>query len=192
MSNQTSGFRPPRRIVWQSGVQPPGTTGVPNQSSSFKRFGGIPIVREIDGDPSIEEVQILEVSNGTLTNPGPGIARIETGASGREFREFLITGPGPGQKGPLAGDSINIQTGVFAVGGAQSLLNGSGLPILPATAAAFASSERVTVERNGVVLSKGVDAPSGREVYWVSTTEIAFNFNLRIGEAVLFRTPEDY
>lgn len=81
MSNQSSNYNPPRRVVWQSGVQPPGTQGVPNQSSSFRRFSGIQIVREVDGDPSIE-AEILEVTNGTLSEPVPGVARVDTGGGG--------------------------------------------------------------------------------------------------------------
>ena len=33
-------------------------------------------VRESDGSPSLSDVEIIEVTNGTLTNPLPGIARI--------------------------------------------------------------------------------------------------------------------
>lgn len=77
MSNQTSGYRPPRRIAWQKGVQPPGSTGVPNQSSSFPKRSGIDIVREVDGSPSIDAT-VLEVSNGSLTEPSPGTARVDT------------------------------------------------------------------------------------------------------------------
>ena len=82
MSNQTSGYRPPRTIAWQKGIQPPGSTGVPNQSSSFPKKEGISVIRELDGSPSITDATILEVSNGTLTSPSPGVARIVTGAGG--------------------------------------------------------------------------------------------------------------
>jgi hypothetical protein len=89
VSNQSSDYSPARRIVWQSGVQPPGTQGVPNQSSSFRKFSGIQTVREVDGSPSIE-ASILEVDNGTLSEPSPGVARITTsgGTSSIRFREF--------------------------------------------------------------------------------------------------------
>lgn len=90
MSNQSSDYRPARRIVWQSGVQPPGTQGVPNQSSSFRKFAGIQTVREVDGDPSID-ASVLEVSNGSLTESAPGVATVVTGGgagSGIRFREL--------------------------------------------------------------------------------------------------------
>jgi len=65
---------------------------VPNQSSSFRKFAGIQTVREIDGSPSID-ASILEVSNGTLSEPTPGVARITTGggASGIIIEVLLGT-----------------------------------------------------------------------------------------------------
>lgn len=88
MSNQSSAFRPERRVHWQEGIEPsglgpfPGDVGVPNQSSSFPKRTGIEIVREIDGVPSFTDITILEVSNGTLTSPSPGVARLSTGGGG--------------------------------------------------------------------------------------------------------------
>ena len=82
MSNQTSGYLPPRRIAWLKGIQPPGSTGVPNQSSSFPKREGISVIRELDGVPTITDATILEVSNGTLTNPSPGIARLAISGAG--------------------------------------------------------------------------------------------------------------
>ena len=116
MSNQSSDYNPPRRIVWQSGVQPPGTQGVPNQSSSFRKFAGIQTVREIDGDPSID-ADVLEVSNGTLTEPSPGIARVTTGGGGGSIRvretdgspdidpTTIITVPADSLTNPSAGEA---------------------------------------------------------------------------------------
>lgn len=92
MSNQSSGFTPRRRIAWQKGVEPPkgpfpGDTAVPNQTSSFPRRSGIEIVREVDGSPSISDPTILEVSNGTLSEPSPGTARIDTTGVGLTVQE---------------------------------------------------------------------------------------------------------
>ena len=55
-----------------------------NQTSCLVSIGGngIPVVREVDGSPTIINVQILEVSNGDLTNPAPGVARIDTSGGG--------------------------------------------------------------------------------------------------------------
>ena len=39
---------------------------------------GIPIVREIDGTPIFTDIDILEVPNGTLSQPSAGIARISS------------------------------------------------------------------------------------------------------------------
>jgi len=64
---------------------------VPNQSSSFRKFAGIQTVREIDGSPSID-ASILEVSNGTLTEPSPGVARITTGGGGDGIRVREVDG----------------------------------------------------------------------------------------------------
>jgi len=90
VSNQSSDYSPARRVVWQSGIQPPGTQGVPNQSSSFRKFSGIQIVREVDGSPSIE-ADVLEVSNGTLSEPSPGVARVSTGGGATNLvHEALI------------------------------------------------------------------------------------------------------
>ena len=101
MSNQTSGYRPPRRIVWQKGVQPPGTTGVPNQSSSFPKKEGISVIRELDGNPTITDATILEVSNGTLSSPSPGIARLNTGGASADGGVSVQLGHDGGVPGAL-------------------------------------------------------------------------------------------
>jgi hypothetical protein len=39
------------------------------------------VVREIDGSPELIDISILEVPNGSLTNPSPGVARISLAGS---------------------------------------------------------------------------------------------------------------
>lgn len=59
-----------------------------NQSSSYRK-DGIDIVREVDGSPSISRVHILEVSNGTLMSPGPGVARVSSGGGAGDENEYF-------------------------------------------------------------------------------------------------------
>ncbi len=68
-----------------------------NQTSCLiiQTSGGLVIVREIDGVPSFSNIDILEVPNGTLSQPAAGTARIEA-ISGRSvtlgFKGQIIGG----------------------------------------------------------------------------------------------------
>lgn len=108
------------------------------------------------------------------------------------FREFDITGPGPGNQGPSANDPFNVQTGTFTGGGAQTVFATFGTPVVPPTGAQFRDDERIKVWRNGNLQSKGASAADNRDVYFVSSTQLAFETNLRIGEIITIESLEAF
>jgi hypothetical protein len=69
---------------------------VANQTSCLVQADGTLIVREIDGSPSLADISILEVPNGTLSQPAPGIARITISASAEDGGYFVTLGHGGG------------------------------------------------------------------------------------------------
>lgn len=143
MSNQTSLYRPERDTSWQRGVQPPGTTGVPNQTSSFPKRARALI----------------------------------------PFRQINITS-GPAQ----VGDSFDIQTGVFDIAGAQTIVAGFGLPILPDNEADFINDNRVKIWRNGNLQSKG----PGADVEYVSETQISFTAVIKPFDEILVESVKTF
>jgi hypothetical protein len=170
MSNQTSAFSDLRNV--------------PNQSSSFPRRNGIQTVREIDGSPSISPVSILEVSNGTLTNPATGVARITTSAAGAiEIREVVLTFP----DNVAIDTAISIQTGVY-FGGGPAALDGDTDVTLPATGALFEGDGRIEIHLNGQLLNKG-SGSGDDEVYWVSTTQVALRVKIKTGDELTVAAP---
>lgn len=108
------------------------------------------------------------------------------------WREFDITGPGPGNQGPNANDPMNVQTGTFTTGGAQTTHGSFGTPALPSTGAEFRDDARVKVWRNGNLQSKGASASDNRDVYFVSNTQLAFEDDLRIGEIIMVESPASF
>jgi len=85
------------------------------------------------------------------------------------FRHFDVTA------NAAAGESMNIQTGVFSGSGTSSVFGSFGTPILPATAAEFRDDARVKIWRNGNLQSKG----AGKEVQYLSTTQITWREKLK-------------
>lgn len=89
---------------------------------------------------------------------------------------------------PAANDPLNIQTGVFTTAGAQTIFSTFGTPALPSTANDFRDDTRVKVFRNGNLQSKGV----GKEVQWVSTTQLSFAVALKAGDEIYIESPSTF
>ena len=163
---------------------------MPNQSSSFAKRRGIEIVREVDGSPSLTDITILEVSDGTLTNPGTGVARIDTsgsGATAADIREVILVFA----ETVAAGTAINIQTGVYG-GGTMSpaVIDGVTNVTLPATGAAFEADGRIVVNLNGQELNKDSGAsPGDCLAQWVSATQIKLGIKIKAQGQLLVRAP---
>lgn len=104
------------------------------------------------------------------------------------FREIDITGTGP-----AANDPMTITTGTFTTAGAQTVAASYGTPALPSSGADFRDDPRIKVYANGIKLSKGVDAAANRDVYLVSTTQIAFEEKLKSGRDIIYiEAPASY
>lgn len=85
----------------------------------------------------------------------------------------------------LAGTALNIQTGA---GGGPATVAGDATIELPTTGAAFQAAGIIVVYQNGQSLTRG----SGlgiNEAQWVSTTQIAFDRNIRPGEQIRVVSP---
>lgn len=119
-----------------------------------------------------------------VIDPGKAAVRLP-------FRAYDISAPGA-ILGPAANDQVNVTTGVFTTAGAQTNDATFGTPALPATGAQFRDDNRIKIWRNGVLQSKGEDAAANRRVYWISTTQMAFERRLFIGEAISWEMPSDY
>jgi hypothetical protein len=111
-----------------------------------------------------------------IIDPGSTVARLP-------FRHIDVTA-GPA----LAGDPLNIQTGIFSTAGAQTVFASFGTPILPTTAAEFRDDERVKVFRNGNFQSKG----TGKDVQWVSTTQLSFSKTVKSGDEIVIISPASF
>jgi hypothetical protein len=91
------------------------------------------------------------------------------------FRQFNVT------SGAAAGETFNIQTGVFSGTGTSTVFASFSTPILPATAAQFRDDNRVKVWRNGNLQSKG----AGEDITWISTTQISFTDKVKTGDRIV-------
>jgi len=120
-------------------------------------------------------------------------AKINAGSAGTvpkfPFVEYDIT---PGAPIP-AGDPLNINTGLFTGAGARTTSIASyGTVLLPGSGADFQTDDRIIIYRNGQLYSKGPNAGTPRDVYWVSTSQVAFNVNLQPNDTIYIRTPPAY
>lgn len=88
------------------------------------------------------------------------------------------------------GDPLNVSTGAFTTAGAQTVTSTFGTPALPATGAQFRDDNRIKVFRNGQLQQK--NATAGKDVYWISTTQMAFNVKLRKDDVVAWETPSSF
>lgn len=89
-----------------------------------------------------------------------------------------------------AGDPVNVSTGVWTTAGAQTNTSTFGTPALPATGAQFRDDNRIKAWRNGQMQQKA--ATAGADVYYISTTQMAWNVVLRKGDIVAWETPSSY
>lgn len=89
-----------------------------------------------------------------------------------------------------AGDPVNVTTGVFTGAGAQTNTSSFGTPALPATGAQYRDDNRVKVWRNGQLQQKNDVA--GADVYWISTTQMAWNLKLRKNDIISWETPASF
>lgn len=87
---------------------------------------------------------------------------------------------------PAANDPMHVQTGTFDTAGAQTVASISGLPLLPATGALFVGDSRIKVFIDGIKASKGVNSTANRDVYWVSTTKLAFEEKLKNTKSLIY------
>lgn len=131
------------------------------------------------------------LNRGALLSGGALPSIIDPGSSAPRlpFKEFDITPGSP----VIAGDPLNIVTGSFVTAGARTTLSASyGTIALPASGAAFRDDDRIRTYRNGQVLSRGSGAGTPRDVYWVSSTQLAFATNLFQAETLYLRMPSAY
>lgn len=108
---------------------------------------------------------------------GPGTSPIRL-----PFRHFDVTADA------AAGESMNVQTGVFSGTGTSSVFASFGTPVLPATAAEFRDDERVRVWRNGNLQSKG----SGKEVSYLSTTQLVWREKVKTDDEIVIASPASF
>lgn len=121
-------------------------------------------------------------THGTPTLPATDIPKMP-------FREFDITA------GPAipANDPMTITTGTFTGAGARgTAVSSFGTPALPATGVAFRDDSRIKVWLSGQLLSKGASAAANRDVYWVSTTQLAFEFAVLATDELLIESPATF
>jgi len=85
----------------------------------------------------------------------------------------------------LAGTVVNIQTGA---GGGPATVAGDATIELPVTGALFAAAGIVVVYRNGQSLTRGTGV-GVNEAQWVSSTQLAFDRNLRPGDQIRVVSP---
>lgn len=98
------------------------------------------------------------------------------------FRHFDVTADA------AAGESMNVQTGVFSGTGTSSVFGSFGTPTLPATAAEFRDDNRVKVWRNGNLQSKG----AGKEVQYLSTTQLTWREKIKTSDDIVIEAPASY
>lgn len=120
----------------------------------------------------------------TIIDPGSNAPRLP-------FKEWDIT---PGAN-IAAGDPLDIVTGAFATAGARTSLNSAwGSVALPNNGPDFRDDSRIEVWYNGQHLSKWDQSPGPglRDVWWVSSTQIAFNFVIKQNTVIKVRMPSAY
>lgn len=117
----------------------------------------------------------------------PGLIDPSTGAGRLPIRVIDITS-GPAS----ADDPLNIQTGAFTTAGAQTLYASFGTPALPAAGADFRDDSRIKIWRNGQLQNKGAASGDNRDLYWVSTTQIAFESTIRPNEVIIVESPASF
>lgn len=120
----------------------------------------------------------------TIIDPGSNAPRLP-------FKEFDITAGG----NIAAGDPLDIATGVFTGAGARTTLAASfGTIALPANGPDFRDDSRIEAWYNGQNLSKWhvAPGPGQRDVWWVSPTQVAFNFVIKQNTVLKFRMPSAY
>jgi hypothetical protein len=127
------------------------------------------------------------LARGSFLSPGGAVAESGGTVPKLPFREIQITGTKP-----LANDPFTITTGTFTTAGAQTVVSSDQTVAMPATGAAFRDDSRVEVYRNGVLQSKGASAAPNRDVYWVSSTQLAFETALKLGDVIYIRTPSAF
>jgi len=94
----------------------------------------------------------------------PDIIDSGSGTSRLPFRQFNVTA------NAAAGETLNVQTGVFSGSGTSTVFASYGTPVTPSTSAQFRDDSRCKVWRNGVLQAKG----AAEDVTWVSATQISF------------------
>jgi len=125
---------------------------------------------------------------GMIVGGGAGAEVVDPGATILKvpFREIDITGTAP-----AANDPMTITTGTFVTAGAQTVAATYGTPALPASGAAFRDDPRIKIWISGILASKGTQASDDRDVYWISTTQVAFEDKLK--DAVIYiEAPASY
>lgn len=127
------------------------------------------------------------LARGVMLTPGGAVADAGATVPKLPFVEIEITGTKPN-----ADDPFTITTGTFVTAGAQTVVSSDGTVALPASGAAFRDDSRVEIYRNGVLQSKGANAAANRDIYWVSSTQLAFETKLKTGDVIYIRTPESF
>lgn len=98
------------------------------------------------------------------------------------FRHFDVT------SNAAAGETFNVQTGVFSGTGASTVFATYGTPVLQSTAALFRDDNRTKIWRNGVLQSKG----TGKDVQWVSATQISFTKVVKVNDQIVIESPATF
>lgn len=110
-----------------------------------------------------------------VIDPGSVVPRLP-------FRHFDVTNQS------AAGETFNIQTGVYSGTGTSSVFATFGTPVLPTTAAEFRDDNRVKIWRNGNLQSKG----AGKEVQYVSQTQLIWREKTKAGDEIVVEAPASY
>jgi len=116
------------------------------------------------------------LDRGALLSGGqlPDIIDNGSGTTRLPFRQFNITADAG------AGETFNVQTGVFSGTGTSTVFASFGTPVMPPTAAQFRDDSRAKVWRNGVLQAKG----AGEDITWVSPTQISFTAKVKAGDRI--------
>lgn len=133
------------------------------------------------------QATFYSLSRGAFLGSPPPFVDSSGASAAQPFREIQITGTKPN-----ADDSFDINSGTFTTAGAQTVVSSNGTCALPATGAAFRDDPRIKVFRNGVLQSKGASGAANRDVYWVSTTQLAFETKLKKDEVIYIETLASY
>lgn len=110
-----------------------------------------------------------------IIDPGSGVPRLP-------FRQFNVTADA------AAGETFNVQTGVFSGTGTTTVFASYGTTLAPSNAANFRDDSRCKIWRNGVLQAKG----AGEDVTWVSTTQVSFTKKVKATDRIQVETPSAY